>query len=453
MDMYSKCGRIEDVRRVFDNSDSLDDVSWNSLVSSYVRMGLGDETLKIFVQMHTVGCKINCFAVGSVLKCCSDSNEMLQFGRVVHGCVAKVGLDLDVFVGSAMIDMYAKNGELGEAAKFFKAMPIPNVVVFNATIAGFCRTESESHKEFAVEALSLYSEMQRGRMMPTKFTFSSVLKACNLTGSFELGKQVHAQVYKGSLHHDEFIGSALIDLYSDSGSIEDGYRCFSLMPKEDIVTWTSMISGCVQNEHFERALSLFDNLLAIGRKPDQFTLSSVMSACASLAISRSGEQIQSYATKAGFGKHMIFGNSQIFMYSRSGDTEAASQTFHEMNNHDVVSWSAMISSLAQHGCAKDALALFREMQNCRIAPNHITFLGVLTACSHGGLVDEGFRFFKSMEKAHAVVPNVKHCACIVDLLGRAGRLDDAEQFIMDSCFHEDPVMWRAVLSSCESIVT
>ncbi|KAK8954529.1 Pentatricopeptide repeat-containing protein [Platanthera zijinensis] len=448
MDMYSKCGQIDEVRCVFDNSDHLDDVSWNSLLSAHVRIGLLFETVKIFASMHLLGWRINRFAVGSLYKCCSCSNEFLEFGRTVHGSVIKVGLNYDVFVGSSMIDMYAKNGILEEAIKVFKAIPNPSVVVFNAMIAGFCRSDVESHSEFAGESLVLYSEMQRARMMPSKFTFSSMLRACNLTDSFELGKQIHAQVYKYNLRYDEFIGSALIDMYSNSGSIEDGLSCFYSMPKQDIVTWTSMISGCVQNDHFEKAMSLFDNLLAYGTKPDEFTLSSVMGACANLASSRSGEQIHSYMSKAGLDRYTICGNSQIFMYARSGDIEAASQTFHEMANHDVVSWSAMISSHAQHGCAKDALSLFGEMENFRVAPNHITFLGILTACSHGGLVDEGFRYFESMKRDYGLVPNMKHCACVVDLFGRSGCLDKAEKFILDSGFQEDPVLWRALLSSC-----
>ncbi|XP_020570754.1 pentatricopeptide repeat-containing protein At3g13880 isoform X2 [Phalaenopsis equestris] len=428
--------------------DHLDDVSWNSLISAHLKIGLIFETLRIFAQMHLLRWKINCFAVGSILKCCSYSNELLEFGKMVHSSVIKAGLDNDVFVGSAMIDMYAKNGVLEEAINVFKAVANPNVVVFNAMISGFCQLKMESHDELAGKSLVLYSDMRRTGMMPSKFTFSTILRACNLTDSFELGKQIHAQVYKCALQFDEFIGSALIDLYSISGSIEDGLCCFHSMPKQDIVTWTSMISGYIQNECFERALSLFDNLLTVGRKPDEFTLSSVMSACANLAISRSGQQIQSYVTKAGFDQYTICGNAQIFMYARSGDIEAASKTFYEMDNHDVVSWSAMISCHAQHGCANDAIALFSEMKNCGVAPNDITFLGVLTACSHGGLVDEGFRYFENMKREYGIVPNMKHCACLVDLFGRSGRLDKAEKFIMNSGFQDDPIVWRSLLSSC-----
>ncbi|URE10895.1 PPR repeat [Musa troglodytarum] len=372
IDMYSKCGGISDASLVFDSSSELDDVTWNSMISAYVRIGWDEETLRTFAKMHRLGIKLNPFALGSVLKSSSSLSNSVILGKMVHGCVIKVGLDSDVFVGSAMIDLYAKNGLLSEAVMVFNSVPDPNVVVFNSMIAGFSRSDS----------------------------------------------------------------------------IEEGFKCFHSVPKQDIVTWTSMISGCVQVDHFEQALSLFHDLLGIGIKPDHFTLSCLMSACANLAVARSGEQIQCYAIKVGFNWFTIINNSQIFMYARSGDVDAANQTFQEMENRDVVSWSAMISSHAQHGCASDALMLFKEMEGCKVSPNHVTLLGVLTACSHGGLVDEGLRYFERMKVDYDLDPNAKHCACIVDLLGRAGRLVDAEKFILDSGFHDDPVLWRALLGSC-----
>ncbi|OVA05218.1 Pentatricopeptide repeat [Macleaya cordata] len=447
--MYSKCGRMDQARLLFDNSDELDDVSWNSLISGYAGIGLNEETLRIVVRMHQCGLKLNTYALGSVLKaCCSCFNGSKECGKMIHGCVVKLGLDLDVVLGTALLDMYAKVGDLGNATKVFKLMPDRNVVMFNAMIAGFFRSETEIYEEFADEALSLFSEMQRRGIKPSEFTFSSILKACNAVEDFKYGKQIHTHVLKNNLQSDEFIGSALIELYSISGSTEDSFKCFHSTPRLDIVSWTSMVAGCVRNGQFEQALTLFYELLASGGKPDEFTISSVLSACAYLAAARSGEQIQGYAVKTGIGLFSKVGNSQISMYAKSGDIDAANLTFKETENRDVVSWSAMISSHAQHGCAKEALCLFEAMKGCGIAPNHITFLGVLTACSHGGLVKEGLGYFESMKKDHGLDPNVKHYACIVDLLGRAGRLADAEGFINNSGFQDDPVMWRALLGAC-----
>ncbi|XP_047060405.1 pentatricopeptide repeat-containing protein At3g13880-like isoform X1 [Lolium rigidum] len=436
-------------RRAFDAAEERDDVSWNSLVSGYVRAGARDEMLEVFALMRRRGMGLNSFALGSVIKCCSGSGDSVRdIAAAVHGCVVKAGLDSDMFLLSAMVDMYAKRGALAEAVALFKSVPDPNVVVFNAMIAGLCRDEAAVGKGVAREALSLYLEVQSRGTGPTEFTFPSIIRACNLAGDLEFGKQIHGQVLKHCFQGDDFVGSALIDLYLNSGCVEDGFRCFRSVLKQDVVTWTAMISGCVQNELFVRALTLFHELLGAGLKPDPFTISSVMNACASLAVARTGEQIQCFATKSGFGRFTALGNSCIHMYARSGDVDAAIRRFQEMELHDVVSWSAIISSHAQHGCAREALRFFNEMVDAKVVPNEITFLAVLTACSHGGLVDEGLRYYEIMKKEYGLSPTTKHCTCVVDLLGRAGRLADAEAFIRDSIFHDEPIIWRSLLASC-----
>ncbi|XP_057947780.1 pentatricopeptide repeat-containing protein At3g13880 [Malania oleifera] len=448
IDMYSKCGRVDQARFVFEHSDELDDVSWNSIIAAYVRTGANEEMLRLLVKMHQLGLNLNTYVLGSVLKACSlDFSYSLECGKMLHGSIVKTGINMDIVVGTALLDMYAKIGDLHDATQIFKLMPSHNVVTYNAMIAGFL--QSETLCEASVnEALNLFPEMQQRGIRPSKFTFSTILKACNEVQDFEYGKQIHAQICKSNLQADEFIGTALIELYAASGSIDDGLKCFNSTPKLDIASWTSMISGHVQNGLFEKAVTLFLELLASGRKPDEFIISSMLSACANFAAARSGEQIQGYAVKTGIENFTIIQNLQICMYAKSGDIDSAQLTFEEMENPDVVSWSVMICSNAQHGCARDALNLFELMKGFEISPNDITLLGVLTACSHGGLVKEGLQFFESFKKNLGMTPNVKHSASIVDLLGRAGRLADAENFIMNSGFEDDPVMWRALLSAC-----
>lgn len=391
IDMYAKCGRIDLARLVFDHSHELDEVSWNSLLSGYVHLGLVEQSFELFSQMHQRGVQINGFALGSIFKACSGSSDYSsEFGSITHGFAVKVGLEMDVVVCGAMLDMFLKRGALDKAMEAFKLMPEKNVIVFNTMIAGLCGPDLESSDE-PYYALSLFSEMERRGMKPSKFTFSSALKACNAIAGFELGKQIHAQVLKHNLQKDEFIGSGLIDLYSDNGLVEDGFRCFDSTHKQDVVSWTSMISGFVQSEQFERACDLFHRLLVSGQKPDEFTLSSVMSACANLAIARTGEQVHCHSMKNGLNKFTVFVNSLIFMYAKSGDIDAAAKAFSETRHHDVVTWSAMISSYAQHGFAECSLTLFRKMKDNGFVPNSVTFLGVLAACSHGGLLEEGIR--------------------------------------------------------------
>ncbi|XP_059630947.1 pentatricopeptide repeat-containing protein At3g13880 [Cornus florida] len=445
---YSKCGRLDQARVAFDNSDELDNVSWNSMIAGYVQSGLSEEMFQLLVRMHRCGMAFQSYVLGSVLKaCCSSFDHSVECGRMLHGCAVKLGWDLDVVVGTALLDMYAKIGDPNDATLIFKLMPDKNVVMYNAMIAGLFRTENISD-EFAREALNLFSEMQSCGIKPSEFTFSSIIKACNTTENFGYGKQIHAHICKYNLQSDEFIGSSLIELYSLMGSADDGVKCFNSTTKLNIVTWTSMIVGHVQNGQFDSALALFCELMASGIKPDEFTISSMLSVCANLAAARSGEQMQGHAIKIGINNFTIVQNSLIWMYAKSGDIDSANLAFEEMDTPDTVSWSVIIFSSAQYGCAREALRLFELMKGCGIAPNQITFLGVLTACSHGGLVEEGLRYFESMKKDHGIIPNEKHFTCIVDILGRAGRLADAENFIINSCFDDVPVMWRALLSAC-----
>ncbi|XP_022718276.1 pentatricopeptide repeat-containing protein At3g13880 isoform X1 [Durio zibethinus] len=447
IDMYFKCERADQARFLFENSKELDAVSWNTLIAGYVRMNKKEEMLKLLISMHRNGLNLNTYTMGSVLKaCCTNTDIGIMYGEMLHGCLMKLGLDVDIFVGTALLDMYAKKGELNNAIKIFKIMPNRNIVMYNAMISGFTDAENIS-KECANEACGLFFEIQTQGLKPSKFTFSSMLKACNAVEDFVYGKQIHAQVCKYNLQSDEFIGSALIELYSLMRSTEDGLKCFRSTPMQDIVLWTSMIAGYVQNGQFESALYLFYKLLASGGRPDEFVTSNVLSACADLATARLGELVHGHAIKSGLGNFRIVQNSQICMYAKCGDMDSADLTFQETENPDVVSWSVMICSYAQHGCARGALNLFGLMKEFGILPNHITFTGVLSACSYGGLVEEGLQYFESM-KDYDVEASVEHYCCVVDLFGRAGRLAEAENFILTSSFKDNPVIWRALLSSC-----
>ena len=391
IDVYAKCGCPDAASLVFDHAEELDLVSWNSLISGYVHLNLVDRSFEIFSQMHRKGVCINGFALGSIFNACTEPTAYSSdFGSITHCLAVKFGLDMDVVVCGSMLDMFLKHDALDEAIKAFKLIPEKNVVIFNTMISGLCGSAlaTPGKPYFAV---NLFSLMERRGGYLSKFTFSSMLKACNLISDFELGKQIHAKVLKHNLQNDEFIVSGLIDLYAYRGLIGDGFKCFDSTSKKDVVSWTSMISGFLQSEQFDQACYLFHKLLASGLQPDEFALSSATSACANLSLSRTGEQIHGRSVKGGFGHFTVFVNSLIFMYAKSGDIDAAVKVFQETSNRDVVTWSAMICCYAQYGFAGIALKLFAKMKDSGFVPNGVTFLGVLAACSHGGLVEEGSR--------------------------------------------------------------
>lgn len=393
IDMYAKCGMIDEVRLLFDRAEERDEASWNLLLSAYVRMGWPEVAVNVLVWMHRSGVKLDSFALGGILKGCSELGDSEDVRRMLHGCVVKVGLDLDVFVGSAMVDMYAKNGGLEEAIKVFDCIPNQNVVVYNAMIAGFARLGNDPCPEIRIEAVMLFSNMLKKRIKPSKFTFKSVLEVCNLTNAVRCGRQIHAHVILSGLQADEFIASVLINLYSKARSVNDSLRCFDMTLKEDVFIWTSMITAFVQNEHFEKALYLFRELLYTRKETDQFTISSVMSACAALSVPTTCKQIHCHAVKTGLDQFTVSGNSQIAMYRNIGDLKASKLTFEQISCLDTFSWSAMILSYAVHGYESKALELFEKMKNLGVMMNEIASLAVLIACSQQGLADEGLRYF------------------------------------------------------------
>lgn len=393
MDMYAKCGMIDEVRLVFDRAEERDEVSWNLLLSAYVRMGWPEVAVNVLVWMHRSGAKLDAFALGGIVKACSeleDSNHDVR--KMLHGCVVKVGLDLNMFVGSAMVDMYAKNGGLQEAIKVFDCIPDQNVVVYNAMIAGFARLGNDPCPEIRIEAVRIYSNLLQRRIRPSKFTFKSVLEVCNLTNAVRCGRQIHAHVVISGFEGDEYIASALVYLYSKAQSVNDSLRCFHRSPKQEIFTWTSMITAFVQNEHFEKALDLFRELRCTEIEPDQFTISIVMNTCAALSVSMICEQIHCYAFKSGFDQFTVCGNSQIAMYREIGDLKAAKKTFEKITCLDTFSWSQMVLSYAVHGHGREALLLFETMKDRGVMINEFAILAILVACSHQGLTTEGFRY-------------------------------------------------------------
>ncbi|KAL0719509.1 hypothetical protein Bca4012_068833 [Brassica carinata] len=445
INMYCKCGEVDQAMSLFDRTDEKDKETWNSLISGYVRVGAAEETLDMLGKMHREGLKLTTYALGSVLKACCSINLKEENGMVIHCYVAKLGMECDVVVGTALLDMYAKHGSLKEAVKLFSSMPVKNVVMYNSMISGFLHTDGEACSE---EALKLFMDMQRQGLRLSPTTFSAVLKACCVGKALEYGKQIHALVCKNNFQCDEFIGSALVELYALMGSPEDGMRCFASTSKRDIASWTSVIDCYVQNEQLESAFDLFRQLFLSCLRPEEYTVSLMMSACADFAALSSGEQVQGYAIKSGIDAFTSVKTSSISMYAKSGNMPLASQIFTEVEYPDVATYSAMISCLAQHGFATDALNLFEKMKTCGFRPNQQAFLAVLIACCHGGLVTQGLDYFQTMWNEYRIIPNEKHFTCIVDLLGRTGRLSDAESLILSSGFQDHPAMWKALLSSC-----
>eukprot|EP01018_Ginkgo_biloba_P038932 Gb_27926 [translate_table: standard] len=439
--MYAECRSIVDARKVFDEMSDRDVVSWSTMIAGYTQNSFFGEALQFFGEIQRAGIKPNQFTFGSIFKACASLSALEQ-GKQVHTQIIKTGFQSNVFVDCALCDMYAKCGSLESARKMFDQMPGRDVVSWNAMIAGYAQNGDVK------EALKIFSKMRCVGMRPDTITLLCVLSACASADALEWGKQIHAIITETGFEVDVSVVNALVAMYAKCGNLTNAFEVFDRMSNREVVSWNVMIAAYVQHGLDKEAFHLLEQMKWAGMKPNQFTFGSVLSLCASLATLGQGNHIHVQIIKTGFMIDVFVGNALVDMYAKCGSIEDAREVFEKMLNRDVISWSAMIVGYAQHGHGKEALQLFKQMQKAGVKPNHITFVGVLFACSHVGLVDEGRYYFDSMRLDHGLIPTMEHCACMVDILGRAGHLVEAEAFVKKMLIEPDAIVWRALLSAC-----
>lgn len=371
-----------------------------------------------------------------LIKCCLARGAVRE-GKRVHKHIFFNGYEPKTFLINAMLNMYVKFNLLEEAQALFEEMPERNVVSWTTMISAY------SNSKLNHMALSYLKLMLKEGVMPNMFTYSSVLRACERLSDI---KQIHSSIMKVGLESDVFVRSALIDIYSKLGDLQDALNVFHEMLTGDSVVWNSIIGAFAQHSDGDEALYLYKNMRRAGFLPDQSTLTSALRATTSLSMLELGRQVHVHVLK--FDQDLILNNALLDMYCKCGSLEDAKIVFNRMDGKDVISWSTMIAGLAQNGFSIRALKLFESMKTLGPKPNYITLVGVLFACSHAGLVNEGLYYFQSMKNLYGIDPGREHYGCILDLLGRAGRLDDAVKLIHEMNCEPDAVMWRTLLDAC-----
>ncbi|KAJ7514776.1 hypothetical protein O6H91_23G058700 [Diphasiastrum complanatum] len=443
VDVYSKCGSVLDAREVFNTMPEHNVFSWTAIISAYVDHGQGEEAVKLFHQMQRTGIAPDKVACVVVLKAFATI-AALEEGKQLHSHIKKNGFESDMIVASALIDMYAKCGSVEDAREVFMKMNERDVLSWTAMIAGYAR------QGLGKEALALYEQMKEEDVQPDNVTYIVLLNACASIAALEQGKQLHHNIIKSGLESHMIVGSALVDMYAKCGSIEHARQVFNRMIQRDVVSWSAMIAGYAQEGLGEEALALYVQMKQENIEPNNVTYVVLLNACASIAALEQGKQLHHNIIKSGFESDLNVGNALVDMYAKCGSIEHACQVFNNMHERNVVSWNAMIAGYAHQGLGKEVLTLLEQMQREGTKPNEATYVGVLKACSHSGLVDEGRHAFDSMCKDHGVVPTVDHYACMVDLLSRAGFLADAEDFINKMPIQPDAVVWMALLGAARN---
>lgn len=335
--------------------------------------------------------------------------------------------------------------DLPLSRRFFDHLTKPNISHYNAIV----RAYSMSHNP--VEGFVLFRQMLRKTIRPDPISCSFVTKACVKGSLLFGGLQIHGRILRSGHQLDSLLLTGLMDFYSCFHVIDDACKVFDEISRKDTVVWNVLISCCTRNGRTRDALDVFDRMESskCESKPDDVTCLLVLQACANLGVLEFGERVHNYVREHGYEKIINICNSLIAMYSRCGDMEKAYEVFKGMNNKSVVSWSAMISGLASNGYGREAIEAFWEMQKIGVIPDEQTFTGVLSACSHSGLLDEGRMFFNSMSNEFGIVPNIHHYGCVVDLMSRAGLLEEAYNLVLSMNIKPDAAIWRTLLGACK----
>ncbi|CAI0412501.1 unnamed protein product [Linum tenue] len=415
--------------------------SLNSQLAVHARGGNFQAVWDLFRRMHCTSIRLDAYTFTPVLNACS-ALPCHERGKQVHSLMVKAGADSGTISKTTLMDMYSKYGYLVDSVAVFEEMEFPDVVSWNALISSYLR------KDLVKEALGAFGGMRDQRVEFSEFTLCSVLQACKLLKASRLGKQVHGLVI--AMGRDLVVlCTALIDFYSAIGDIAEAMVIFTgLSWRKDDVMCNSLVSGCVKNKRYKEAFAIMNVM-----RPNAVRLTSVLTACSEISDLRTGMQIHCVATRFGFVSETQLCNALLDMYAKCGKVSDCRSVFDKIWNKDVVSWTSMIDAYGKHGYGYEALELFENMgkEGNAVLPNSVTFLAVLSACGHSGLVEEGLQIFKLAKGKYGLQPDIEHYCCFIDVLGRAGQIEDAWSLYYEMVgYGIQPTsgIWASLLNVC-----
>ncbi|KAF8401851.1 hypothetical protein HHK36_012798 [Tetracentron sinense] len=442
MQMYTECASMDSAYRIFDTMPERDVVSWSTMIRSYSRNRSYNQALDLIREMHVLQVKPSVVAMINMVNLFADL-AILEMGRTMHAYVIKNSnpRSIGVPITTALIDMYAKCRYIIPAQRLFNRLTQKSIVSWTAMIAGYIRCNKLE------EGVRLFVEMHEDDVFPNEITMLSLVLECGSAGALQLGKRLHNYILRNEFNISVALATALVDMYGKCGDIRGARALFDSMNNKDIMTWTVMISAYAQANCLHQALDLFFQMRNGGMKPNEVTMVNLLLLCTEAGALDLGKWIHAYIDKEGIQADVILTTALVDMYAKCGDIDGARSIFTGAMDRDICLWNAMMGGFAMHGYGEEALELFSEMERLGIKPNDITFIGALHACSHAGLVAEGQRLFARM--MHDFTPKVEHYGCMVDLLGRAGLLDEAYEMIKSMPLRPNTIVWGALLAACK----
>lgn len=439
--MYAKCKLMESAEVLFTLTQSKGIETWNAMITAYVSNGYANDALKVYGEKKRSGILSDHITLSNILSACSFSG-LLSLGKSIHTELIKRPLHNNVALQSALLTMYFKCGSNEDAHFIFSNMTEKDIVVWGSMISGLCQNIKYE------EAFLMFNSMENDGVNADSDIMASVISACAGLRNVLLGFGIHGFVMKRGFELDAFVTTSLIDMYSKFGLPEDAANVFAAMPYRNLVAWNSLMSCYCRNELPELSISTFSHIIEQGWKPDSVSITTLLSAVADLASLLRGKAVHTYLLRLEISMDLQVENVLIDMYVKSGCLNYAQRIFDSMTTRrNLVTWNSMISGYGYHGNSVKALELFTEMTSLGIAPDRATFMSLISSCRHSGMVREGLNLFDSMRLDHKIEPRMEDHVNIVDLLGRAGHLNDAYNFIQGMPIAPDKSVWLCLLSA------
>ncbi|XP_030543081.1 pentatricopeptide repeat-containing protein At3g22690-like [Rhodamnia argentea] len=506
MGVYAKAGRLQEVRQLFGEFPERDVVAWNTMISCYVRMGMSRESLDLFGRLLADGVEPDEITMVSLVSACAKMRD-LEMGEKMHLYIDENNLELGGTLLNCLADMYMKCGNMEKAREVLGGSEAEDdVVSWTTLLCGYVKSDrmDEAEKLFDrmternliswttmtsayvragryPESLELFITMMLDDVMPDEVALVTALTACVNMEGFDIGRSIHSFIVKRGMTVEGMLGNSLLSLYAKFGRLDDAYSIFQRLPCRTVVSWNSMLDGFCRAGDVGKARGFFDEIpekdliswnTMIGCytrsrlaqesfelfhlmqssevKPDQITLANMLSTCASVGALSHGTWIHLYIQKNQIQLDHILGTALVDMYGKCGSVEKATELFSKIKDRTMCLWTAMIGAYALEGQARKAADLFSKMEATGMKPDHVTFIALLSACSHGGLIDEGYQYFHKMKNEYRIAPGIQHYGCMVDLLGRSGHLKEALELIHSMPVEADIVIWSSFMRACET---
>ncbi|XP_047959642.1 putative pentatricopeptide repeat-containing protein At5g13230, mitochondrial [Salvia hispanica] len=438
LNLYLKTGLLSDGLKVFDEMPERNVVSFVTMIQGYSQFREYDRAVDLFFMVHKEGHELNPFVFTTILKLLV-SMDWLELALCVHACIYKLGYGSDAFVGTSLIDAYSVFGAVNFAKEVFKGIVDRDMVCWTGMVS--CYAENDCFED----SLDLFNQMRSAGLMPNNYTFASVIKACLGLENAELGKSIHGCIIKTCYEMDSYVGVSLLDLYTRSGDIEDARHVFEEIPKDDVVPWSFMISRYSQSDRCQQALDMFIQMRKAFVSPNEFTLASILQACATKEDLELGSQAHCHMVKVGLDLNVFALNALMDVYAKCGNIWSSMELFVQSTNKNEVSWNTMIVGYVQLGDAEKAFLLYLNMLEQNIQATEVTYSSLLRAAACLAALEVGIQIHsvtvKTMYDGDDAVSNA-----LIDMYGKCGRIRDARS-VFDSMSTQDVISWNSIISA------